>query len=316
MENLTAYHVYYQNDDFGKFYEIDLLVQLASALFWKEKYGPIKLYCNKKFLNTLKEYNLDQCYDEINTTLMESIPYKEYLPKYWSFCKIYLAKYISQFEDRFVILDTDLWIREDIGLDFTNDLINYHKEIFYPEQKPLSYLPPETFLPQYQISPYNWDILPANGAFIYLNNKDLINKWYKWVIDIIEYNKNNPKYPNSADTVFIEQRILPVLAEKLGLRTGVVFNSLYKTWISDSHTLEEWEPKLDSTEELSYLMDNCKHIWGIKTNYRFKDYRDLVLYVVMEHLSEEFDMKIIESKYKKLFKTCYNIWNNTEHSDD
>jgi hypothetical protein len=110
MENLTAYHVYYQNKDFGKYFEIDLLVQLASALLWKKAYGSIKLYCNKKFLDTLKEYHLDQVYDEINTTLMESIPYREYLPKYWSFCKIYLAKYLNQRESRFVILDTDLWI--------------------------------------------------------------------------------------------------------------------------------------------------------------------------------------------------------------
>ena len=48
MKNLTGYHVYYQSKEFGKYYEIDLLIQLASILFWKKNYGPIKLYCNQK----------------------------------------------------------------------------------------------------------------------------------------------------------------------------------------------------------------------------------------------------------------------------
>ena len=145
MENLTAYHVYYQSKDFGKYYEIDLMIQLASVLFWKKNYGPIKLYCNQRFLDTLKQYNLDQCYDEINVDLLENIPYKSYLPKYWSFCKIYALNHISKIEDRFVILDTDLFILQDLGLDFNTDLLLYHPEIFKENQEQKTYMPPENF---------------------------------------------------------------------------------------------------------------------------------------------------------------------------
>lgn len=316
MENLTAYHVYYQNKDFGEYFEIDLLVQLASALFWKKNYGPIKLYCNKKFLETLKQYDLDKVYDEVNTTLMESIPYKEYLPKYWSFCKIYLAKYLNQREDRFVILDTDLWIREDIGLDFTLDLINYHEEIYKEKQTPLTYVSPKNFVSKSKFKEYNWNILPANGAFIYLNNKPLINKWYTEVIDIIESNKSKPKLEYNADTVFIEQRLLPVIADSMGLKRDMVFPSKYKTWVTDVGDLSEWEPILNSTERGAYLMDHCKHIWGVKNSYRYKEYRDLVLNIVIEHLEGSFNIEQLEDQYPDLFNTCYNIWDSNGNIED
>lgn len=310
MKNITAYHVYYQSKDFGKYYEIDLLIQLASILFWKKNYGPIKLYCNQKFLETLQKYNLDQHYDEINTTLLENIPYKPYLPKYWSFCKLHAIKHISNIDEEFVILDTDLFIMKDLGIDFNYDLILYHPEIFKENQEQKTYMPPETFLPQEEINQYNWDVLPTNAAFLYINNKEFVNRWYEWVLRVIESNKDKPKLDYSADTVFIEQRLLPTLANKMGLKLDFVFNSMYKTWIDGSDDLSEWEPKLDSTEELRFKMDNSKHIWGLKNNYHRKEIRDLVLWVVISNLKENFNMEIIEDLYDKLFKDCYNIWND------
>ena len=147
---------------------------------------------------------------------------------------------------------------------------------------------------------------------MYLNNKELIDAWYKWVIDIIENNKDKPKLDYSADTVFIEQRILPTLANKMGLDVNFVFNSMYKTWVDGVDDLSEWEPKLDSTEELRFKMDNSKHIWGLKNNYKTKDIRDLVLWATISSLRDYFDMSLIEPQYSKLFDTCYNIWKSNE----
>lgn len=314
MKTITGYHVFYQSKEFEKYHEIDLMVQLASALFWKEKYGPIKLYCNKKFLNTLKIWNLDQCYDEINTSVLEDIPYKDYLSKYWSFCKIHAIKHISQIEDKFVVLDTDLFIKKDLHLDFNKDLIVYHQEIFKEDQQHKTYLPPSTFLSEDEIKGYNWDILPTNAAFLYLNNKEFIDKWYNWVINVIENNKNTPKYPDSADTVFIEQRLLPTLAEKMGLSVEFVFDSKYKTWVDGVDDLSDWEPKLDSTEKLKFRMDNARHVWGLKNNYRFLDIRQLILFSSISSMREEFDMFLIETKFNKLFDICYEIYNDPSDS--
>jgi len=316
MKNLTAYHIFYQNKDFGKYHEIDILAQLASILFWKKNFGPVKLFCNKKFLKTLKHYGIDQYYDDINTVLMESIPYKEYLPKYWSFCKIYAIKYISQFEQPFVALDTDLWIKQELGLDYKKDLILYHQETFKYDQLQRTYVSPSTFLSQEELEGYNWDVLPTNAAYIYINNKKLVDKWYKWVLDIIEKNKDKPKLEWSADTVFIEQRILPVLADSMGLKTEFIFPSVYKTWVDGVDDLSEWEPKLDSTKKGKFRMENAKHVWGLKNNYKYKDIRNLILYSVMSSLNDGFDVQQLENKHSKLFNACYNIWKDDENFED
>ena len=316
MKNITGYHIYYQSKEFEKYREIDLMVQLTSALFWKKKFGPIKLYCNERFLNTLKIWNLDKCYDEINVELLENIPYKNYLSKYWSFCKIYTIKHISQIDEKFVVLDTDLFIKKDLGLDLNKDLILYHKEVFKEDQLHKTYLLPSTFLSEDELKGYDWDILPTNAAFLYINNQEMVNKWYDWVIQVIENNKDKIEYPDSADTVFIEQRLLPTLVEKMGLDVGFVFDSTYKTWVDGVDDLSDWEPKLDSTEELQFRMDNSRHIWGLKNSYRFVDIRQLILYSSISSLREEFQMSIIESKYSKLFDICYEIFNDESNSID
>ena len=315
-KQITGYHVFYQNERFGKYHEIDLLVQLTSALFWKKTYGPIKLYCNERFLETLKSYNLDKCYDEINTELLENIPYKSYLSKYWSFCKLHAIKHISQSEDSFVILDTDLFVKKDLKLDFTKDLIVYHQEVFKEDQEQKTYMPPKTFLSPNQIKGYNWDILPANAAFLYLNNKKLIDSWYSWAVEVIENNKDKEKLPYSADTVFIEQRLLPTLADKMGINIDFVFNSVYKTWVDGVDDLSEWEPKLNSTKELQFRMDNSRHVWGLKNNYRFKDIRQLIIYSAVSSLREGFDMHLIENLHSKLFNECYAIHEDPSDSEE
>ena len=70
MQSITGYHVYTQNSSLKEYYQINLLVQLASILFWKQNYGPLKLYTDPQSLKILQEYNLDVLYDDydINST--------------------------------------------------------------------------------------------------------------------------------------------------------------------------------------------------------------------------------------------------------
>ena len=80
---MIGYHIYFQRDKKSTGNLIDFSAHLASILFWKEHYGPIRLYCNSNFLESIKEYNLDVLYDEINTEILDNIPNKRSLKKYW-----------------------------------------------------------------------------------------------------------------------------------------------------------------------------------------------------------------------------------------
>jgi hypothetical protein len=42
-------------------------------LFWKKHFGPIRLYCNSKFLESISLYKLDLLYDEINVDILDNI---------------------------------------------------------------------------------------------------------------------------------------------------------------------------------------------------------------------------------------------------
>ena len=89
---MNGYHVFYQSKEIdGEFEEINYLVQIASILFWKKNEGKMSLYCNSEYLNFIKKWGIDDLYDEINTECLDKIQYKEYLNKYWSFCKIEAA---------------------------------------------------------------------------------------------------------------------------------------------------------------------------------------------------------------------------------
>lgn len=307
MKNIPAYHVYYREKDMEEFYQIDLIVHLCSTMFWKYKHGPIKLYCNEKYLEILKHYNLHILYDEINTEVLENIPYKPYLFKYWSFCKTYVAKHISQTEDVFVLLDNDMWLRDDVGLDYNFNFIAYHKEAWSARSTQNPYAPPSEFLTEEELKEFNFKVNPVNCAFMYFNSKDLVNEWYKWATIVIERWKEREKLENNADTIFIEQRLLPSLVQKLNLKGKVILPNMYLSYVEFNEFGTEWYPLIDSSEESFALSQTIRHIWGLKAYYDNKKWRDVVLDVVYGDLNSTFHIEELQNSFPLLFKECHEI---------
>jgi len=307
MRNIPAYHVYYRNDDMEEYYQIDLMAHLLSTLFWRFKHGPIRLYCNEKYLDLLKKYNLHILYDEINTELLENIPFKEYLPKYWSFCKTYAAYHISQTVDKFVILDNDMWLREDIGLDYNLNFIAYHKEAWSARSTQNPYAPPSDFLTEEELKELDFKVNPVNCAFMYFNSKELVEEWYKWANIIIERWKDREKLENNADTIFIEQRLLPVLTKKLDLKGMVILPNTYLSYVEFNEFGTEWFPLIDSTQESYILSQTIRHIWGLKSMYDQKKWRNTLLEVMYNDVHQSFDIEEIKEAFNLLFSECEAI---------
>jgi hypothetical protein len=310
---MNAYHVYYQNGTHQKneYEAIDYLVHIASILFWKKNHGNINLYCNSEYLYTLSKWGIDKLYNNINTECLDKMPYVESSKKYWSFCKIHAAKHISEVENDFCIIDTDLWIQEPINIDPEFQFIGYHPE--QNSEEPLNpYIDPKYFMNKKDYSLSSWDILPINCAFLYLNSKDLVKEWYKWSVKVVELNKDKDILENSADTIFIEQRLLPTIAYELGMRIGTLIPNVYQPHIPANDLGTEWEPRIGYDELNQYMSWNIKHVWGLKKMYDNEDIRNLIIYTVINSLDSYFPNW--KFKYNDIYEEVNSYITNSNES--
>lgn len=312
MKNLTAYHVFYQTKEIGEYHQIDLLVQVTSILFWKYKWGKIGLYCNQEYLDYLKQYNLDVLYDTINVDFLENTPYKEYYPKYWSLCKIEVAKHVSQFHKEFAIIDVDLWIKDQLGINYKDfNFVGHHDEIYDLNHKNNVYIDPTNFLPEELHGQLDFNAAPINCAFMYFNSKELIDLWHTLVYKVVEINKDSPKLNLNKDTIFIEQRLLPAIISGYGFKWRNISPHTYITGLENPQDGSEWTPAIGFNEESERYFDTLRHIWGMKTSYWYEPYREMILDVVYYDIFENFDKASLLQSLAKLIKECNEIYPNS-----
>lgn len=293
---MNGYHIYYQQDKEIDFIEISS--QFASALFWKEHFGSIHLYCNSKFLQTISKYKLDSLYDEINVSCLDLLTNKKIISKYWSYPKIFAIHEISKTDTKFCVLDTDLWINNKIYWDETLDFVGFHYETFDLNSKNNPYLHPSKF--DDNINEQDWNVNAMNCAFMYFNNAELITKWFEYSEKIINLNKKSyiPKiHKKDSYTLFIEQRSIIYLCKKMNLKYGTLINNIFYSGIKNSkdNLYDIWEPALDlSLEPQKYI----KHIWGLKRLYHFLG--EKILHQIYEDIYKYFGS--LEINYPELYK--------------
>jgi hypothetical protein len=316
MKQIKGYHVFYQTKEVGEYHQIDLLVQVTSILFWKHKWGSIGLYCNQEYLDYLKQYNLDVLYDDINVDFLEQTPYKQYYSKYWSLCKIEAAKHISQTHKQFAIIDTDLWIKDQLGIKYSDyDFVGHHDEKYDLNWEQNVYIDPTNFLPLEEANKLDFSTAPINCAFMYFNSKELIDTWHEWVYKIVELNKDHPKLSLHKDTIFIEQRLLPAILPAYNFKWRNISPHTYLTHQSHLQDGSEWEPSFGFNEESERYFDNLRHIWGMKTTYGYEPYREMILNVVYFDLFETFDINFLIKYLSKLIDECNQIHPNSHLND-
>ena len=301
---MTGYHVYFKNKEIEPYHEIDLLTTLLSCLSWKKYYGPIKLFCNQEFLDYIKEYGLDKAYDEINVDVSNTIPYKKYLDKYWSFNKIHVAKLISEIEEKFVILDNDFYVRIPYEFNWDVNFIGYHYEAYNINSLENVYLDPKVFLDEENYKKLNWGVPPINCAFMYFNSKNLIDTWYSWATGIIEFNKDKPRNGYNSDNIFIEQSLLPTLCDTLNLSYGTLLPNYYLQYIPFNEEGYEWFPLIDSDLRYRELFNNFRHIWGMKRYYNQKKWRQKISDIQLKDLEFYHNYSEISNNFPQIISKC------------
>lgn len=291
-KELEGHHAYFAYPDYvNPYLHLNVLVQLASAMYWKKHFGTMHITCNLAHLETLQMYGVDSVYDSVNLTMLDGM--SSFDMRYWSLCKMHLANKLADTKQRFVIMDTDLWLRGVPELfDLDKDVLGLHEESFREDDAECTYPDPTDFISEKDASEYDWSHLPINAGVLYFNNPKLVKEWYAFAMSVIERNRDrkHPKSAKAVETIFIEQRSLPAIAAKGNYTVGTLIPSVYHTNLTQEQkdtNYGHWQPPFNS----SVLMDSCfnkiKHVWGLKNSFGDPKVRKLLATLIITNLEED-----------------------------
>lgn len=311
---MKGYHIYYKFSEDDDFECLNHLILLLSIKSWKKYFGQINLLCNTKYLESISRWGIDSEYTEINTDYLKKIPFENKISEFFSFPKIYGCKIISERNEPFAIIDTDLWIDKPFPIP-NLDILFYHAEIIKDGHPNNPYIDKNLFIDNGSFKNYNWDKNPINTSLVFFNKNfnNIINEWYDFSVNFINSNFNLT--PNDIDKnkliitdkalriskmMFIEQRALSEIISQSKLNVDFIFHSCYLPF-EDSKVGDgrEWFPNPLKSEKLLKEAELIKHIWGEKSRYTDPIMRNFLIELINWKYEEILDDKD-KLKYQNL----------------
>jgi len=246
QSSIAAFHVLWTKPSArsGKAFSMnnaEMLTLIVSVLMWQKHNGTIKLYTDKIGYAFIKEYDLVNLWDGIDTETLENNDYPIDSEVFWAAGKLIA---LEAHATPCVMLDTDLIVLRPIShLLNSNSIVALHAESLHPD----TYLNP-SFLklqvgfkfPAY----YNWEALPSNTAFLYIDDDSFKTFYLNESKRFMFHNEEKPEELVS-QMVFAEQRLLSICAS-------------YKE-IPITHLL---------TDPFTLSNDTVIHLWGFKNLLR------------------------------------------------
>lgn len=260
-KQIKAIHVFQKRIE-NDWNELSFAVQLLSIVSWKKYHGKIVLYTNEEHLQDLKDRGIDVLYDEIDTETLKACPSVE-TNKYWAFEKIYVA---SLQEEPFVLLDNDLWLEAPLQFNENLAVQGFHFESFDVNFPYNRYMDFDNSLPEKWIGRWNKELMPFNTAILFMNNKALVQEWYKCALEIAQQ-------PNQIEVdqavysyymTFIEQRLLPMISYEMGMPYGTFTSIIYLSYASGIDGDEWYPPYSEETQDQYESFRKVRHVWGMK----------------------------------------------------
>jgi hypothetical protein len=287
--NDLGIHVFEQHEILE--WEIELVTfNLLSALSWKRFHGPIHLYCNKTYLETLKKWGVDCVYDYINVDLLENKPDGIDYNQYWAFSKIITIRNLIEKEKSFTLIDNDLWLRKPLSFSEDHDVMMYHEEEFDINFEKNIYVDFDYMIDD-NLKDFKLDknTLPTNAALLHVKSPNVLIEWVDSCFETAKYNfgKTQSNEHTSTKMCFVEQRLLPMILRKGGYTYSTFISQKYLTQMVDFQDGSEWYPRLEnSTIEEQIKFDNIKHIWGLKKVFHIENIRQMILNVTLNDLTQ------------------------------
>jgi hypothetical protein len=315
-EPVLGVHAFYTSDvNEGQFKSVELLCQLASALYWKKSFGPIGLYISPEREAQVFHYGLHTAYTFVDTIHHEQV-IMHGSPRYWAYPKMMIAKHLSLDFEKFCMLDADLYIKTRDNFDFSAQILAFHREETDAEQYPGSEYPsgPDLYKLAGLESPIaKWETKATNTAILYCNRvAPFIHEWMYHVDAIVENSYKWQTLPGAGDQIFVEQYLLPNLANERGISLKTYLNS---SWIPGAkHNVTHLDPAMhgwihdEPIDKAQEKFNNVFHIWGLKHNLNYAEVRREVLGRIFNDLDQDFPE--LEKSYPILFAEAKALYND------
>ncbi|OHD27720.1 MAG: hypothetical protein A2Y34_08805 [Spirochaetes bacterium GWC1_27_15] len=211
-------------------FDIDILTQIASVLFWKKNNGEIILYTDTPGLDYYKSIGFDVIYDEINVSILDEYN-KIIQDAHLAPClgRMYV---LSKLIPPFVSMDYDLVSFDKIPESFFDiDIRFFHWEI--PDNSTYPLLEKQ-YKPKDFVFEKDWDqfMMIPNIAILYIKNNKIWPEFPEKAIDYIQKClRDKCNISHSSLAIFADQRMLGMMAKKNELSIDSFIN---KIWICSS----------------------------------------------------------------------------------
>ena len=311
-EPILGVHAFYTTDvNEGQFKSVELLCQLASALYWRKSFGPMGLYISPEREAQVFHYGLHNAYTFVDTIHHEHVAMHG-SPRFWAYPKMLIAKHLSLDFNKFCVLDADLYIKSRDNFDVASQILTFHQEEVDLDNSYIS--GPKLYELAGIESPITkWESNATNTAILYCNGvAPFIHEWMYHVDQIVENSLKWETLPGAGDQIFVEQYLLPNLAKERGVNLKTYLNS---SWIpGPKQDVTHIDPTMfgwihaEPIEIVQQKFNNVFHIWGLKHNLNYAVVRREVLGRIFKDLAQDFPE--LEKSYPILFEEARELYND------
>lgn len=196
--------------------DFEILVAILSALEWRRHNGSIKLYTDTPGAEYLERLGLSFLWDDgIDTSTLESSTLSTNFTVFWAYARTVV---LEAERAPCVMLDTDLVVWRPIRSLIRAPFMALHSEpldgVTYVDKEKIHTAPGYVWDPH-----WDWTVSPTNAALMYFDQDDLRAYCAREGLKYLEDNLMEGEDKSQAHAVFVEQRLYPMCAAKLGVPT-------------------------------------------------------------------------------------------------
>ncbi|MFI5956390.1 DUF6734 family protein [Cryptosporangium sp. NPDC051539] len=209
------------------FEDFEVLMTALSALEWRRHNGPITLYADDPCASYFEDRGLTGLWDHVDVDVLGKADVDTNFGAFWAFAKTVA---LAEEQAPCVALDMDLVVWKNLENLITADFMAIHTE-------PLDfqvYVPRDELRtpPGYVWDDLDWTVTPCNAALLYFGSEavraDCAEMGRDFVADNDAGGLDLPTY-----AVFVEQRLYPMIAQRLGATVGHFLADHHGTHLAD-----------------------------------------------------------------------------------